>query len=67
MATITTSAFIRRVEGMLGGGYRLRWTFGGVNAEAQLLLLDLGICRSDDDNNDDKSIVPQSIRNNRFD
>lgn len=67
MATITTSAFIRRVEGMLGGGYRLGWTFGGVNAEAQLLLLDLGICRSDDDNDDDKSIVPQSIRNNRFD
>lgn len=48
MATSTTSAFTRRVEGMLGGGYKTRVD---VWAGAQLLsLLDLGKCRSDDDN-----------------
>lgn len=69
MATSTTSAFTRRVEGMLAGGYKTRvdvwwcqrwsavvcrcWIW--VNAGPTMIM------------NDDKSIVPERIRNNRFD
>lgn len=34
MAMSTTSAFMRRVEGMLGDCYILGWMMGGVKADA---------------------------------
>lgn len=50
----------------MSGGYILWCGLVGFNAEAQLLLLYLGKCRSKTVMNDDILIDPECIRNNGF-
>lgn len=50
----------------MSGGYILGYALVGFNAEAQLLMLYLGECKSTMVMNDDRSINPECIRNKVF-